>query len=64
MEKKKKKADPPIVIGQEDGVVHIAYDQVDVNIPIEGPIPEGTPPMACRIFRALVHDLPRRLRAE
>ena len=60
----KKEFDPPIVIGQENGLIHIAYDQIEVNIPPEGPIPEGTPPMACRIFEALMSDLPGRLRAE
>lgn len=60
----KKEYEPPIVVTEADGQIHIAYDQVEVEIPQGGPVPSGTPPLACRIFRAVMSDLPGRLRAE
>lgn len=60
----KKEYEPPIVVSEADGQIHIAYDQVEVDIPQGGPVPSDTPPLACRIFQALMRDLPGRLRAE
>jgi hypothetical protein len=60
----KKEYEPPIVITGEGGSIHIAYDQIEVEIPRTGPVPVGTPPLARRIFEAFTCDLPGHLRAE
>lgn len=60
----KKEYEPPIMVTDRDGQITISYDQTEVSIPQDGPVPSGTPPLACRIFNALKCDLPRRLRAE
>lgn len=60
----KKEYEPPIVISESDGKIRIAYDEVSVAIPQDGPVPVDAPPLACRIFRALTGDLPGPLRAE
>jgi hypothetical protein len=62
--KKKKKYLPPISICEAEGKIQISYDEVTVDIPPNGPLPEGTPPLACRIFKAFMCDLQRDLRAE
>lgn len=59
-----KEYEPPIVISEADGQIHISYDQVKVDIPEEGPVPSGTPPLARRVFKALVSDFSGYLRAE
>ncbi|MFE0472524.1 hypothetical protein ACFW2V_13010 [Streptomyces sp. NPDC058947] len=53
----------PVRVTESDGVVRISYDQVAVDIPAAGPVPEGVPPLACRVFEA-VQDLHRDSRAE
>lgn len=60
----KKEYEPPITVTEKDGEIHISYDQTDVSIPGNGPVPQDTPPLACRIFEALKGDLLGRLRAE
>lgn len=60
----KNKYPPPIIVTEGEGKIHISYDQVEVDFPEEGPAPEDAPPLACRIFKALMSDLPGRLRAE
>lgn len=59
-----KEYDPPIVVSQVNGKIQIAYDQVSVDIPAEGPVPASAPPLARRIFEAFRCDHPARLRAE
>lgn len=53
----------PVFVTEADGVVSICYDQVEVGIPAEGPVPEEVPALARRVFEA-VKDLRRPLRAE
>ena len=53
----------PVLVTECDGVVSISYDAVEVGIPAEGPVPDGVPDLACRVFEA-VKDLQRPLRAE
>ena len=48
---------PPILVSASEGIFHIAYDEVSVDFPPDGPAPEGAPPLACRIFEAARHDL-------
>ena len=60
----KKEYEPPITVSEADGKITISYDQTEVSIPENGPVPIGTPPLACRIFNALKCDLPGLLRAE
>lgn len=59
-----KEYEPPIVISESDGKIQIAYDEVSVAIPQNGPVPMDAPPLACRIFHAFTGDLPGHLRAE
>lgn len=60
----KKEYDPPILISETQGKIRISCDQVQVDIPKEGPVPSDAPPMFRRIFEAFTGDLPRPLRAE
>lgn len=60
----KKEYDPPITICQEQGKIRITCDKIQVDIPPEGPVPNGTPPVIRRIFEAFSGDLPGHLRAE
>lgn len=60
----KKEYVPPIKISEEHGKIRIAYDQVQVDIPRDGPVPCDAPPMVRRIFEAFSGDLPGPLRAE
>jgi hypothetical protein len=53
----------PVFVTEADGVVSICYDQVEVGIPSEGPVPEDVPALARRVFEA-VKDLRRPLHAE
>lgn len=53
----------PVLVTETDGMVSIRYDQIEVGIPSEGPVPEDVPALARRIFEA-VKDLRRPLRAE
>lgn len=59
-----KEYDPPITVSQVDGKIQIAYDQVTVKIPPDGPVPSEVPPLARRIFEAFKCDHPGLLRAE
>ncbi len=59
-----KEYEPPITICEDHGKIRIAYDQVQVDIPPEGPVPSDAPPLVRRIFEAFAGDLPGRLRAE
>jgi hypothetical protein len=59
-----KEYEPPITISEAGGKIRISYDEIDVDIPQGGPVPAGTPPLACRIFSAFMGDLPGHLRAE
>lgn len=47
----------PIMVTESDGRLHITYDQIDLDFPSTGPVPEGAPPLACRIFEVFRHDL-------
>jgi hypothetical protein len=60
----KKEFQPPIEIDRSDGKIQISYDHVWVEIPQGGPVPEGTPALAQRIFEAFTYDLGADLRAE
>lgn len=52
-----KKYPPPILVTESDGMIHVVYDQVSVDIPQNGPVPEGVPAMALRIFEGFRRDL-------
>lgn len=52
----KKEFDFLIVIGQENGLIYIVYDQIEVNILLEGLIFEGIFLMVCCIFEVLMSD--------
>lgn len=47
----------PILVSRSGGMLHVAYDEVSVDFPADGPAPAGAPPLACRIFEAYRHDL-------
>lgn len=53
----------PVIVTEVDGVVNIRYDQIEVGVPSEGPVPEDVPALARRIFEAM-KDLRRPLHAE
>jgi hypothetical protein len=55
---------PPIVVTQESGKIRIRCEQTDVGFSPGGPEPAGASAMACRVFHALMHDLPPGWRAE
>ncbi|MCP9209724.1 hypothetical protein [Streptomyces cucumeris] len=55
---------PPITISKLGELIQVAYDQVSVSFPPDGPIPEGAPALACRIFEAYRRDLQTDLHAE
>lgn len=59
-----KEYEPPIVVSEADGKIHISYDHVAVDIPSTGPVPREVPPLARRIFEAFKCDHPGPLRAE
>lgn len=54
----------PILVSGSGKVLHVAYDEVSVDFPVEGPIPEGAPALACRIFELFRRDLRENLQAE
>lgn len=53
----------PVTVTESNGVLRISYDQVTVNIPSNGPVPEDAPVLACRVFEA-IKDLRSDSRAE
>lgn len=55
---------PPIIVTHESGRIRIEYDEVITDFPDGAAIPTGAPPLACRIFRALMCDLRAESRAE
>jgi hypothetical protein len=59
-----KEYEPPIVISEMDGKIHISYDQVVVDIPADGPPANSVPPLARRIFEAFRCDHPAPRSAE
>lgn len=54
----------PVLVTESDGRLHISYDQIDIDFPSGGPLPEGAPALACRIFEVFRHDLQPDCRAE
>lgn len=54
----------PVLVTESGGRLHISYDQVSLDFPSMGPVPEGAPPLACRIFEVFRRDLRPDCRAE
>jgi hypothetical protein len=54
----------PILVTESKGMIHISYDQISLDFPTVGPVPEGAPDLAYRIFELFRRDLCPDSRAE